>query len=75
MLAMDAKHATKIEPDFDSAVCKLFTISEAVCKRDWQNVRSYLFFNMQTFRMKISDSVCNDLKGILYRFVIFFAMD
>ncbi len=31
-------------------------VSEAVCKRDWQNVRSYLVFNMQ----KCLDSVCND---------------
>ncbi len=33
-------------------------VSEAVCKRDWHNVRSYLFFNVQKFRMRISDSVC-----------------
>ncbi len=25
-------------------------ISEAVCKRDWHNVRSYLFFNVRNFR-------------------------
>ncbi len=37
-------------------------VSEAACKRDWRNVRSYLFFNMQKFKTKISDSVCNDLK-------------
>ncbi len=37
-------------------------ISEAVCKRDWHNVRSYLFFNVRTFRTKISDSVCNGLR-------------
>ncbi len=36
-------------------------VSEAVSKRDWHNMRSYLFFNMQKFRMEISDSVCNDL--------------
>ncbi len=28
-------------------------ISETVCKRDWHNVRMYLFFNVRTFRMKI----------------------
>ncbi len=39
-------------------------ISEAVCKRDWQNVRSYLFF--VTFQMKISDSVCRDLNTLQY---------
>ncbi len=27
-------------------------VSEAVCKRDWHNVRSYLFFNLRTFRTK-----------------------
>jgi len=32
-------------------------VSEAVCKRDWHNVRSYLFFNVRTFCMRISDSV------------------
>ncbi len=37
-------------------------LSEAVCKRDWHNARSYLFFNVQTFRTKIWDSVCDDLK-------------
>ncbi len=36
-------------------------VSEAVCKHDWHNVRSYLFFNMRKFRTRISDSVCNDL--------------
>ncbi len=25
-------------------------VSEAVCKRDWHNMRSYLFFNVQKFR-------------------------
>ncbi len=28
---------------------------------DWHNVRSYLFFNVQKLRTKISDSVCNGL--------------
>ncbi len=37
-------------------------ISEAVCKRDWHNVRSYLFFNVRNVRTKNSDSVCNGLK-------------
>ncbi len=36
--------------------------TEAVCKRDCHNVRSYLFFNMRKFRIKISVSVCRDLK-------------
>ncbi len=30
-----------------------------------KNVRSYLFFSVQTFRTKISDSVCNDLKNFI----------
>ncbi len=38
-------------------------VSEAVCKRDWHNMRSYLFFNVRKFRTEISDSVCNDLKA------------
>ncbi len=41
-------------------------ILEAVCKRDWQNLRSYLFFNVQTFRTKMSDSVCNVQKCALW---------
>ncbi len=36
-------------------------VSEAVSKRDWHNMRSYLFFNLQKFWTEISDSVCNDL--------------
>ncbi len=36
-------------------------IPDEVCKRDWYNVRSYLFFNMWTFRTSILESVCNDL--------------
>ncbi len=30
-------------------------ISKAVCKRDWHNVRLYLFFNVRIFRMKFLD--------------------
>ncbi len=37
----------------------------AVCKFDWQKVRSHLFFNVQTFCTNISDSVCNDLYKLL----------
>ncbi len=54
MHATDAK-TQKIEPD------PIFfwrtKVSEAVCKRDWHNMRSYLFFNMrkfQTFRPYVS---------------------
>ncbi len=36
-------------------------VSEAVCKRDWHNMRSYLFFNVWKFRTIISDSMCKDL--------------
>ncbi len=59
MHATDAK-TQKIEPDpnfFENET----KVSEAVCKRDWHNVRSYLFFNVPKFRTKISDSVCRDL--------------
>jgi len=30
-------------------------VSEAVCKRDWYNIRSYLFFNVPKILTKISD--------------------
>ncbi len=46
MLATDAK-TQKIEPDPN--FLWQTKVSEAVCKRDWHNVNSYLFFN------KISD--------------------
>ncbi len=58
MHATDAE-TQKIEPDPN--IFWRTKVSEAVCKRDWHNVRSYLFFNMRKFQMKISDSVCNDL--------------
>ncbi len=47
-------------------------ISEVMCKHDWHNVRSYLFFNVRTFWTKISDSVCNDLftKNITFFVVV-----
>ncbi len=43
-------HATdaKIEPD--PIFLWRTKVSEAVCKRDWHNVRSYLFFNVWKFR-------------------------
>ncbi len=47
MHATDVK-TQKIEPDPN-----LFwrtKVSEALCKRDWHNVRSYLFFNVRNFR-------------------------
>ncbi len=31
-------------------------VSEAVCKRDWHNVRSYLFFNVRRFRIQCAMS-------------------
>ncbi len=69
MLAMDAKNAKKIEPD-----PKIFMKDEnfggSVCKRDWHNVRSYLFFNVRTFRMKNSHSVCNGLNSFATLFPI-----
>ncbi len=59
MHAMDAK-TQKIEPDPN--FFWRTKVSEAVCKCDWHNVRSYLFFNVRKFRTKISYSVCRDLK-------------
>ncbi len=61
MHATDAK-TQKIEPDlnfFDGR-----SISEAVCKHDWHNVRLYLIFNVRKFQTKISDSVCRDLNAL-----------
>ncbi len=58
MHATDAK-TQKIEPDPN--FFWQTKVSEAVCKRDWHNVRSYLFFNVRKFRTKISDSVFRDL--------------
>ncbi len=57
MHATDAK-MQKIEPDMN-----IFLTDESfrAMKLDWHNVRSYLFFYVQNFRIKISDSVCNGL--------------
>ncbi len=63
MHATDAK-MQKIEPDPN--FFWRTKVSEAVCKRDWHNVRSYLFLNVWKFRRKISDSVCRDLKNHLF---------
>ncbi len=52
MHATDAK-TQKIEPD---PILFWWTkVSEAVCKRDWHNVRSYLFFNIsdENFRLSV----------------------
>ncbi len=38
-------------------------VLEEVCKGDWHNVRSYVFFYVIMFQTKISDSVCNDLNS------------
>ncbi len=47
MLATDEK-TQKIEPG--PIFLWQTKVSEAVCKRDWHNVRSYLFFNVLKFR-------------------------
>ncbi len=59
MLATDAK-TQKIEP---GPIFFLWQtkVSEAVCKRDWHNVGSYLFFSMQKIWMRILDLVYKDL--------------
>ncbi len=48
MLPTDAK-TQKIKPDQIFFFWRM-KVSEAVCKRDWLNVRSYLFFNVWKFR-------------------------
>ncbi len=70
MFATDAK-TPKIEPDLN--FLWRMKVLEAVCKRDWHNMRSYLFFNVQKVWRKISDSVCNDFKTtkIQYGFIYF----
>ncbi len=47
MLVTDAKKH-KIEPDPNFLMTD--EVSEALCKHDWHNVRSYLFFNMRKTR-------------------------
>ncbi len=47
MHATDAK-TQKIEPDPN--FLWRTKVSEAVCKRDWHNMRSYLFFNVRKFQ-------------------------
>ncbi len=59
MLATDPK-PQKIEPDPNFFLWRM-NVSEAVCKHDWHNVRSYLLFKVQKFQTTISDSVCKDL--------------
>ncbi len=54
MLATDAK-MQKIEPDPN-----FFMMDESF--RDSVTVSTYLFFNVQKYQTRISDSVCNDLK-------------
>ncbi len=56
-----SKHLSKCLPRMRKR--KKSKISEAACKRDWHNVRSYLFFNVQKFRTKNSDSLCNGLNS------------
>ncbi len=57
MLATDAK-TEKIEPN-PKKVWRT-KVSEAVCKRDWHNVRSFIFYHENTL-----DSECNDLNSWL----------
>ncbi len=75
MIATDAKNAeNRTRSEFFLWRTKFW---EAFCKRDWHNMRSYLFFNMQKLVTKITDSVCKNLylhisgeasyKGCTYR--------
>ncbi len=64
MHATDAK-TQKIEPDLN--FFRWTKVSEAVCRRDWHNVRSYLFFNVrkcrtqcaETFSLQLVKSLCH----------------
>ncbi len=47
MLATDAKNTENLTQS--NIFLRRTKVSEAVCKRDWHNVRSYLFFNVQNF--------------------------
>ncbi len=38
-------------------------IAEAVCKRDWHNMRLYLFFNVRKFRTPYAMTFISPLKG------------
>ncbi len=53
MHATDAK-TQKIEPD--PILFLTDESSEAVCKPDWHNVRSYLFFNVRKFRTPCAET-------------------
>ncbi len=68
MLAMDAKNAKKSNP-IQNFLWRT-KISEAVCKRDWHNVRSYLFSMCEHFGWKNSHSVCNGLNSFATLFPI-----
>ncbi len=54
MLATDAKNEKKKNRTRSEFFLWRTKISEAVCKRDWDNVRSYLFFNERKFQTKNS---------------------
>ncbi len=60
MLATEAKNAENQTPSNFFFLWPT-KVSDTVYKRDWHNVRSYLFFNVRRFWTKISDSVCKDL--------------
>ncbi len=47
-----SKHLSKCLPRMREFFLRRMKISEAVCKCDWHNVRSYLFFNVRTFHVQ-----------------------
>ncbi len=47
MLATDVKNTENLTQS--NIFLRQTKVSEAVCKRDWHNVRSYLFFNVRKF--------------------------
>ncbi len=42
-------------------------VSETVCKRDWHNVRSYLFFNVQKFHTQCAETFTLKYSTCIYR--------
>jgi len=44
-------------------------VLKAVCKRDWHNVRLYLFFNVQTFWTRILDSRSLHIESEIFKCV------
>ncbi len=68
MHATDAK-TQKIEPDPN--FFWRTKVSEAVCKRNWHNVRSYLFFNVWKFRTQCAETLTQKRMELVNKVIIF----